>query len=697
MLSAFAVAQPLYDLIGRHPTYLIDMEVGLPAVLWLIALVSLAIPAALVALLWLLGRLLPRAKTALFLVSAFALLAVLLLPVEKRLLIHPGEAAIALALALAAVIVAAYSRFAGLRSVVTVASPAIVIFPALFLFHSSITELVFPRKKVPFAGGGAVPVVMVVFDEFSGLTLMNERHEIDEGRFRHFAELARDATWFRNATTVHCDTAQAVPAILSGKYPTDVFSPPEWDRPQNLFSLLESRGYELAAFEPLTRVAAERRSLVPVGLRTSFAQARSMAPTLATVFLQHVCPVDMQDALPLIPRIWFGLKSASHVDRRLHRGLFRYDWGEDRRGQFEHFLECFDDPSQPALHFIHLLLPHVHWCYLPSGRAYIGDGSDWQRLDFNTHGSMIGLWGTDELFVTQSQQRYLLQCEYVDALVGQLIARLKEAGLYDRALVVVAADHGVCFTTGQPRRAARGENLAEVLSVPLFIKAPGQTSGETSDRNVQTVDILPSIADLLGIKLTDPVDGRSVYEDVSGRPEITFFDTEIASRKAPESIISSSPAPGELRRRFGPADDPSALFRIGPSAELVGQSLSDLPTGSPPPLELELSRAGEIYSSDRHTLVPCLFEGRVVARGDGPLEWPVSIAVAVNGIVRAVTRTYLLDGARENWAAMIPESALREGHNDVEFFTITGESPAVKLARCRWKPGEPDRNQPRGP
>ena len=35
MLSAFAVAQPLYDLIGRHPTYLIDMEVGLPAVLWL--------------------------------------------------------------------------------------------------------------------------------------------------------------------------------------------------------------------------------------------------------------------------------------------------------------------------------------------------------------------------------------------------------------------------------------------------------------------------------------------------------------------------------------------------------------------------------------------------------------------------------------------------------------------------------------
>jgi hypothetical protein len=689
VLAAFAVAQPLYDLLGTHPAYLIDMEVGLPAILWLVALLSFALPAALVAILWGAGRLLPRAKTPLFAVSAYSLLALMVLPLEKRLIIHPGEVALGLALAVAAALIAAYSRFGGLRSVVTVASLAIVIFPARFLFHSPITELVFPRKKAAAAGGGAVPVVMVVFDEFCGLTLMNERREIDERRFPHFAELAKNSTWFRNATTVHCDTAQAVPAILSGKYPTDVYSPPDWDRPQNLFSVLESKGYDLAAFEPLTRLAAERRSLAPVGFGRSLEQALSLVPTLATVYLHQLCPVDMQQRLPLIPRVWFGLKGAGHVDRRVHRGLFRYDWGEDRRGQFEHFLDCFDDPGEPTLHFIHLLLPHVHWCYLPSGRAYIADGSDWQRLDFNTHGSMIGLWGTDELFVAQGQQRYLLQCEFVDALVGRLIARLKQTDLYDRSLVVVTADHGVCFRPGQPRRAASAENPADVLSIPLFIKAPGQQSAEISGRNVESVDLLPSVADLLGIRLTEPVDGRSVFGGAPEKPDKTFYDAEIVSRTVPSSIVDSSRAPEELQRRFGPADDPHALYRIGPHAELIGRPLSDLATDGRSPVELELSRAEDVYSDEPQALVPCLFEGRVLARDGVRLELPASLAVAVNGTIQAVTRTYLLDGARDKWTAMISESALHAGNNDIQYFIITGETPGVQLARCRWKRVDP--------
>src|SRR5206468_3900038 len=80
VLAGFAVSQPLYDLVGRHPTYLIDMEVGLPAILWLVALVSFAAPAAWLAILWAAGRLLPRARSALYAVSAYAILALLALP-----------------------------------------------------------------------------------------------------------------------------------------------------------------------------------------------------------------------------------------------------------------------------------------------------------------------------------------------------------------------------------------------------------------------------------------------------------------------------------------------------------------------------------------------------------------------------------------------------------------------------------------
>ena len=50
-----------------------------------------------------------------------------------------------------------------------------------------------------------------------------------------------------------------------------------------------------------------------------------------------------------------------------------------------------------------------------------------------------------------------------------------------------------------PRRelARGGENAAEILSVPLLVKLPEQRFGSVSDRNVETVDVLPTVLDVL--------------------------------------------------------------------------------------------------------------------------------------------------------------------------------------------------------
>ncbi|MDA1015942.1 MAG: hypothetical protein O3A00_15980 [Planctomycetota bacterium] len=66
---------------------------------------------------------------------------------------------------------------------------------------------------------------MVVFDEASGLSLMDENREIDATLFPNFSALAKQATWYRNATTVHQFTANAVPAILTGTYPREIKLP----------------------------------------------------------------------------------------------------------------------------------------------------------------------------------------------------------------------------------------------------------------------------------------------------------------------------------------------------------------------------------------------------------------------------------------------------------------------------------------
>lgn len=686
VLATFAVTEPIYSLLSERTVFFSDLGIGLRTTLWLILEMSVVVPSLCAAGLWGIGRLWPRAASAFQGVAIFFLLGLIALPAMKRAVLLPGVIMIGFSLVAAMGAAYLYSAFRPFRSVVTVCTPAIFVFPLMLLWGSPLSDALFP-KPLSTAGGPAngTPVVLVVFDELCGMTLMNDDREIDGDRFPHFAELARDATWFRNASTVHTDTAQAVPAILSGKIPAVSGQGPSFsDLPQNLFTVLQwNSRYELAAFEPLSRLAPENLTDDATTTIAALGQVFSTAPTLLSAYLYFLSPLDLHEKLPPLPSEWFGLKEFNHVAREKHRGVFRYGWGADRRGQFEHFLECLSDSPKPTLFFIHDVLPHVNWCYLPSGRRYIPDGSDRMLLDFNTRDSMIGFWGADDQFVAQCQQRYLLQVEFVDSLVGRLLVRLKETGLYDRCLLIVMADHGVCFKAKQPRRGITSDNPADILSVPLFIKKPGQQTGGISDKNVQTTDILPTIADVLDLDLKISLDGRSVFDTAHPeRPEKTVFDSKLVARTYPAAILASSTVPEELRSRFGRGDDPAALFRIGPYPELVGCTADSLPISDESPVEIELLRSGSEYSEDANTLVPCYIEGRVLFKPGKELPTLVAIAVAVNGTIHAVTRTCQLDGWRDKWAAMLPESAYRIGANDIQFYVVNGKSPQITLTHC---------------
>ena len=90
-----------------------------------------------------------------------------------------------------------------------------------------------------------------------------------------------------------------------------------------------------------------------------------------------------------------------------------------------------------------------------------------------------------------------------------------EGQLWDKALVVVTADHGVSFRGGDLRRRPTRTNLAELAFTPLFMKLPGEDQGRVVDTHVQTIDILPTMAAALGIKIPWKTDGRSVLTNRS--------------------------------------------------------------------------------------------------------------------------------------------------------------------------------------
>ena len=77
--------------------------------------------------------------------------------------------------------------------------------------------------------------------------------------------------------------------------------------------------------------------------------------------------------------------------------------------------------------------------------------------------------------------------------------RLRATGLYDRALIVVTADHGVTFRARHPFTGTPDAVQPDMLPVPLFIKAPQQREGRSVDTHLQTIDIVPTVAQLLRV------------------------------------------------------------------------------------------------------------------------------------------------------------------------------------------------------
>jgi arylsulfatase A-like enzyme len=114
---------------------------------------------------------------------------------------------------------------------------------------------------------------------------------------------------------------------------------------------------------------------------------------------------------------------------------------------------------------------------------------------------------------------------YADELVGRLVQRLKDRGLYDDAVVVVTSDHGEGL--GDHGEQEHGLLLhEEVLRVPLIIKLPRNLSGGQHARAlVQHIDLVPTILDLAGAPKAPGARGRSL------RPVFESPDTDLKDRR----------------------------------------------------------------------------------------------------------------------------------------------------------------------
>jgi Sulfatase len=660
-LCGFAVAQPLFDLLGRNPEFFaVRGSPGGDIVLFAVALVVLP-PLLLIAVEALAGLAGERTQAIVHAVLVAAVGALIAIQVVKRIGALP--AALDLVLALAAGAALAYAlavrRVRPVRTFATVLAAAPVLFLALFLLASPVTELVLPGDTEVATADvrSGAPVVMVVFDELPTTSLLDRDGRIDRERYPSFAKLAERSTWYSEATTVFDSTTHAVPAILDGRRAEEGSLPTFAQHPRNLFTLLGD-SYRLNVSEEATYLCPPR--LCPDSAQPGLGERmRSLSEDLGVVYAHMVLPSALEDELPSVSEGWGDFNGGDAAEAALEM------LGDNGRpGRFEDWLRSIRPSSQPALNFKHVLLPHVPWQYLPDGRAYSRGGGrpagleDEQAMD-------------EPVLVRQLYQRHLLQLGYTDRLVGRLIARLQQTGLWDRALVVVTADHGVSFRVGQSdRRAVTPENVEDVAPIPLFVKAPGQDRGRVAGGPVQTIDVLPTIADALGVRLPWKVDGRPAGQVTDGdRPAVDMLtrDWERLRVDAPTFERRRRAALDRMHRLLG--DD---LYSAGARPGLLGGPVSSL--AASPGATATIDVASELEDVDLRGPLPTLITGTIAGAGPGRHD----LALAVNGRIATAAQSFPWEGD-ERFSALVPPAAFRAGRNAVEVLLVPRSGAPVRL------------------
>ncbi len=653
---ALAFVQPLLDLLGKNPDFFVARGNSSGDILILALGFTFGPPIAMLVLEAIVARFSARAYNWLHLVLLGGIATFFIIQMVSKLFASPTLLILVISVGLAVLFAWAVHRANFLRNVLDILIIAPVVIVALFIFASPAADMIFPGSadsRLAKDPGADRPVVLVIFDELGTSDLMTGEGAIDAGRFPNFARLSREATWYRNQSTTAFFTPKAVPGILTGKLPADDALATAEAQPDNLFTLV-GRGRPIHVMEPATALCPP--SMCPEVQVRQLRRLKALWSDLKYVEGRLVLPPGLADRLPDVGSNFQGFGQSGDQSGSIDEFFVKGRGGASEPAEYEQFIREIPD-SKRGLTMMHLHLPHQPWRYDATGRQY--NSTPIEQLSDST-----GPWLTDGNGIATAQARMETQTAFADRLVGQLQRTLEKKGLWDDAIVVVTADHGVSFQGGDvPQRMVDGQAMGEVANPPLFIKYPGQEKGRTEDIHSMTLDIVPTIAEALGIKDHYGFDGVPLQ---SGKvPERPITVKDIKNRETtvevPEMITQRDAAIKRADRRLGTGP----IYTLGPAPDLIGRKVPPVPAGTAG-ATLDAPAFWDGYDPDQR-VIPINVTGTV---GDGIAEG-TTIAVAVNGRVRGTGNTFEFDGA-DRFGTLVDPASLKPGHNEIGLYRVEG-------------------------
>lgn len=232
-----------------------------------------------------------------------------------------------------------------------------------------------------------------------------------------------------------------------------------------------------------------------------------------------------------------------------------------------------------------------------------------------------------EPFRSKYKNPYDGEIATVDAIVGRFLANLDQRGLYDKALIILAGDHGEGL--GDHGEAEHGVLLyREVLHVPLIVKLPGR---RLASRRVaapaQLIDILPTVTRAVGASVPPGLRGMSLIELAQGKtradhaiysetlyPRLHLGWSQLRSLTDERDQYIESPAPELYDVIRDPHETRNLRGQQRREANALAVPLSKIP--------LNLEKQGNTTAEERARLAALGYLSGTAARSAGPLRNP---------------------------------------------------------------------------
>ena len=368
-------------------------------------------------------------------------------------------------------------------------------------------------------------VLLLTLDAFSYELLTEHVNE-----FHNISKLINEGTFFTNAFSVGPSTFFAFPAIIGGTYPYH-FGIGIDKNIKTIYDILKSNGYNTSIinecnalltpyygycrgvdyqnhFLDLSHAEVDRK-LSNVFQSENDGQVASPNRGLRMInnFVKKYEFDWMADiGKPTIHfynflKMYYLNKSERYHDREKLYNVFRKDILDFIREKF----------TSPQFLWIHTIINHLP--YLPPEDCSVFNTKE---IDYLNCRGLSGL--VDDKVCERLKKLYVESMKRTDAFIGDIISALKNKGVLENTMIIVTADHGEEFLEDGYFEHENISSSDRLLHVPLVFYHPGVLKQNKIDLPVSTIDIMPTVCNMMGISTTNSSRGISQEDVITNWP-----------------------------------------------------------------------------------------------------------------------------------------------------------------------------------